>query len=658
MKYANSLLLLFFFIIESTTVLFAQDFDEYKWHEYIPVEEIPDSLKSADAVMILNQRTIINDLDGISRWSVYQKIKIQTKQGIEDYAKIFVNKYSGDDIVILDARTIKESGEIVDLNKSDIKKLDFRSEYNDDDIEELRFMVPGVEVGDVIEVVYQVNEMTFAENVFFHSYLPILTSKLVIANDNQLITDIGTVNNLVEPKISKTSESVEYTWVIKNLPSIEYEYGAIKYEELPYVSLVLRGVQSSGVPGVQGTTRILQSNNWGQIYDQFLNAIENKMSPRAEAKRAFKDLMENVQGDDHYQSDLEKIYKLFSIIQDKLEMIPYDKEKTLTALENCIYDGQIDEVNLMYLYYKIFKELDVDFHIGFAKSRYKGVIDPEVASTHDLSAYFFAFHDEGGVLHYIYPSSDEKSYRFDELPPSIEGTKAVLVYKKKKDNLESSIEYVKLPVSTANDNRMNEQCQVKFLDSIVELNYRVSLTGAYSTIYREGYMRDEGLLSIDYFVDEDEIIDTSYVSEDSPFYPYDFTYVSELSAKNPLIKVNDTLWSVPIGFFLEDNTIDVFGKKRIMDYYPLFTRSESQKYYLQFESPVKLTNETDIVSEVSNKSGSAGVLVKQINPTTILLSSNYIINSSRIPREEVNTLVELNELIKETLDLDLVLIKQ
>ncbi|MEL6867992.1 MAG: DUF3857 domain-containing protein, partial [Bacteroidota bacterium] len=132
---------------------------DYKWDKKVkPTPAISAEFKEADAVMIYNfeqRQTYFQDQGFYCRNIIKRRIKIQTQLGLERYARIILPKKRDMRMSILDARTIKKDGSIVDLDaKNDIKVIELTSD--DDLFDRSRykvFSVPGVEVGDEIEVV-------------------------------------------------------------------------------------------------------------------------------------------------------------------------------------------------------------------------------------------------------------------------------------------------------------------------------------------------------------------------------------------------------------------------------------------------------------------------------------------------------------------------
>jgi len=131
---------------------------DYRWEkEYEPSPEIPAAFQQEDAVIIYTseerQSRVINNAP-FTRNIIKRRYKILTEKGLEEYTRFSVNRGNRMSIAILDARTRKASGEIVDLDAKEIKELEYNAEKDlTDKGKYLLFSVPGVEVGDEVEIV-------------------------------------------------------------------------------------------------------------------------------------------------------------------------------------------------------------------------------------------------------------------------------------------------------------------------------------------------------------------------------------------------------------------------------------------------------------------------------------------------------------------------
>jgi len=210
---------------------------DYKWEkDPQPTEMIPETFKEMDAVMIYEHEELQSKFDQ-SRKIIQRRIKIQTELGLERYARIVMPKQKYMGIAILDARTIKQDGTVVDLKAKDIKSIDIVSEDDIFDKDEYYlFKVPGVEVGDEIEMicVYEGYAYYTGGTVTLHSYLPTINSKYTLRINNGLPFTAARYNNMPEPVVDNTLNEFSCTWMAKNLPGLFDQRSAIPYNSIPY----------------------------------------------------------------------------------------------------------------------------------------------------------------------------------------------------------------------------------------------------------------------------------------------------------------------------------------------------------------------------------------------------------------------------------------
>jgi len=208
-----------------------------KWETNTKMWTIPDSLKKEDAVMLWYRHRISNVMIDQYRFiaqsteTIYKRIKFQTKAGIDNYSKFFLSKGKSDSFEILDARTIKPGNKVVELSDDDLKKLDFSYTTTGTArvIEQVRFSIPGIEVGDEVEVCYKIisRGLNSGEDVFMFSYLPCLRSTFTYEADKNVWTDVNDVSTMPLPFVLQTDTSKIYTWEMTGLPAFGKEENSI-----------------------------------------------------------------------------------------------------------------------------------------------------------------------------------------------------------------------------------------------------------------------------------------------------------------------------------------------------------------------------------------------------------------------------------------------
>ncbi len=239
-KNLRKLLLLAMMTLICSSTIVAQK--NYKWSKKVsPSPTIPERFKDADAVMIYSteiRQTKFEDYKFFSRNVFKQRIKIQTQKGLEDYARIIMSKKGGMDIYTLDARTIKQDGSFVDLDtKTEIKEVEVADDdYLIDKKKYKVFSIPGVEVGDEIEIVciQEGYALERGGTYVLHKTIPSLKTKFILEIFDKRISPLATNRNRMPvPIIKDNLNSKVITWVLKDVPGLGEENGNVSAKTLP-----------------------------------------------------------------------------------------------------------------------------------------------------------------------------------------------------------------------------------------------------------------------------------------------------------------------------------------------------------------------------------------------------------------------------------------
>ena len=146
----------------------AQSFGDYEWKaEMTPLPEIPAEYADADAVIINNETYSRGSFAGnypqIEQLATYRTqyhVKIQTKDALEDYNRIIIQRFKGRiaDYIqykTVDIRIRKPDGTVKDYNVRDLPMPTITEEDDLFDNKDNLFVydIPDLEVGDELEMV-------------------------------------------------------------------------------------------------------------------------------------------------------------------------------------------------------------------------------------------------------------------------------------------------------------------------------------------------------------------------------------------------------------------------------------------------------------------------------------------------------------------------
>jgi hypothetical protein len=644
---------------------------EHIWTDQPSVTtDIPDSLKKEDAIMVYQHREIRNESDGNLRGKFYntetvkRKIKIQTDKGLADYSIIYITKSRYQQLTKLDARTIKANGNVVDLNTSDIKRVDiaFRTGF-DPELEQLRFSIPGVETGDEIELIYtmEMKNVRVGGDVHLYSYLPTLRSTFTFTTNISFFTDFKTYNGLPKPLIENTIAKSILKWNAVNLPAIGDEDFSCYEKEIPYLSFALRYI-TYGQSNLDEMKLDYSKNNWGDLYNAYLRTYENRRFEEGHNGTSIKGYL-NAWNKVHQNEPFSiKLYNFFGFIRDSIKVVDMSVEEGNKSAVYYISKKQINTDNLYNLYKYFLDYTGANYYIGMGRNKYKGVIDMGFASPHVISDVFFVVETEDKQLHYLYPSYPGRSFELDELPNYLLGTEAVLVSRKNDQSLNSDVKklYLDPTPPTENYRKTVAQINVNLKDGQLKAKFKETFSGDYATFTRnelqgclaakspgKEFLRYAGLNRDVY------TIDTVYLVKANSLYPFIYNIAYDAGLEQGSTKLGKDVHTIPLGNFINHYTMPSNDKARAMAFYPTFRYFDSQKLYFVFDTPVALLNKDKNEIVINNEAGAYTFTIRQMNDKMIMVESQYEIGKNVIPATVYPQLHQVNNTLRTAQDMTL-----
>lgn len=614
-------------------------------------DEIPDTYSNYDAVLLFEKRSMSITPDFTSGQlktfiRKHSKIKIITKQGIQDYARVVVPKVEGQTLELMSVRTIKKSGVAVDLQQADIKQLDISA---DDNIYDKRkymlFSVPGVEVGDEIEMMteYYGNSLVTSDDVFLDSYLPSMYTSYKIIIAGSLKTEIKTYNGMPDPVITHPDGYSAYEWTLKNVPTYINQPYCIRSFESPFIRFAIRVLdyQSYHFP--------IEENSWTSYIDNIITATDAKMF----SWKSVDGFLEERVGKQIYASapenKLESLVKLHRFIADSMNvqwLAPEINDKSLMYYVN---NRRIDQRNLIFLYDKIFNYLNIDYYVGFGRDRYEGLFDDLFISSNLITHVFLSFELEG-KFYFIFLKDEYTSYELGEIPTELQGTKTIMISRKK---IAERIKQAKMSeISKINNyRRVKNMIDVKLDEGKISGNVKETFSGSVSTDKKSDFAGLDKKQLKEYkerlIRRKNENIEIDTIGFDKTT-AYKFPYTCNLSYKYHLKEGNITnldknLYSIQLNNWIDHYAVRPNSSERTTDFHTNYLYTDDIKFYLVFDKKIELTNKESIETTVTNEYGSYTLSVKQVNENSLLITSNFDINKYKLTKEEYGMLKQLYE---------------
>ena len=693
----NKLIKLTFIAIIFTTRLVAQESDstQYNFGDVPEFDTIPAEFATEDAVYVISEKTYSCDFDadyfallvanqitdiksynynskytsysGLLTFSYHLRIRILTKNGLDEFSfvKIQTEKYA--DIVKLDARTIKPDGTVHNLERDDIKEVDLTS-VNDINDEELsptkRFAIPGVEVGDEIELFYQVkgHGMLLSEDFYFHTEVPVLQSKLTIRMRAGLYPDLYYYNGAVHASRSVDRIYSVFSWENKNLPGYTNTAHSNMSSELPFVRFIMKQINFKY--NLANKKVEIIPDSWDKVFENFQNHYLEEGS-RTIHGRYINTKIDEITASNLESSNFAKFVLFFQYVKDSVEVRSLEEWEEDYKPGYYLYKRFSNQLNLYKMYIRAMNMLGINYNLCLAADKTSAQIDTSVVNPFCFKDVIFVLHN-GEKSFFLYPSTSLRKYEFDEIPIEFEGTRALVIPNKGKGE---EIIFEVLPKGTYIDNFINRRCQLNFHKdtSRVETKVALTLSGAVSTYYRswiDEKLSDSkkdstnilnGLFPIKKEEENSLRIDTLYKDSFEIIYPFKYKFSAQGSYNQLTTKLDDSTFSLPLSPIIEHRTVEYSEKERLLNYIPAFPGADMFTYFLVFDSPVHLLNKEAASFDINNKVGTYQLIVEQMNETSLLITSRYLIRTNFISKEDYPQLVEITKAALEAEDVTLLL---
>ncbi len=635
---------LLFALFLSSNNVFAQK--DYKWDkELAATPEIPAEFLDADAVMIYDKQfrqTYLEDYRFFSRNIIKRRIKIQTQEGLEKYARIVIPKKDGMHIEQLDARTIKQDGSIIDLDaKNDIKAIEIS---DDDDLDKTKykvFAVPGAAVGDEIEMVCIQEGYTiqWGATVVLHQSIPVLNSEFAVESKNKGIVILATSRNgMADGKMEKNIGNVILTWRGKNLPGLYEERGNISARTLPHFLYELNidrlyKNSSRAAPNIRSWSDLLHHHN------------ENSFDVRIRKKKKFDEIYETIMGTSKSTAKIHRLRAIQNYINEvKIGKIP-DSEAS-EGVEYFLEKKTADFNTLIKMYKSLLERMGVEYLFAAGRSKYAGPIDLRFPTYLQITDFLFLIPDAMGNSIILPTKSRYRTYGLNEIPIELYDTDIYII---------SPTDKKLFQTISLGDQGYKRSLRLRKIKASVQLEAGTiqyaateSISGALSTRFRnrhfntlengemkeylENYLEDLKTVSIDTF----------YLSKRPEKDPFRYKLHYEYQTNNQITKLEDKVYMLTFDHFL-DHYLQRASANRMLDYNAPFAYTDGFTYYLEFDQNVKLSNKENLDLSVKNDMGTFQMNVKQVNPTTLLIKSKYILMKNIIPVAQVQDLIDLME---------------
>lgn len=618
--------------------------NNYKWDKTLePSPAIPAEFQDADAVMIYEKQmrqTYLEDNRFFSRNIIKRRIKIQTQQGLEKYARIVILKNRNMHIEQLDARTIKADGSIVDLDsKNDIKAIELSDEDDLDKKKYKVFSIPGVAVGDEIEMVCIQEGYTieWGATVVLHNSIPVLKSDFSVEVNNKGIVILATGRNGMPEGIeSKNMEGVALSWSGKELPGLYEERGNISARSLPYFIYELnidRLYRNSyaAAPNIR---------SWSDLLHHYNDEV---FEVRIRKDKKFNEVFEKIVSTAESDSKIHRLGAVQKYLNEvEIEKIP--EGEASEGIEYFLEKKKGDFNTLIKMYKSILEKMEIEFYFAAGRSKYLGPIDLGFPTYLQISDFLFLIPDAAGNSIVMPTKSQDNSYGLNEIPLALYDTDIYMISPTDKELF--------LTVSL-DDQGYKKNLRLRKVKGTVQLDkgsisYAATETysGAFSTRNRNNHydwMQSQSMNDyLEHHLKDQEVVnvDTAFLSKRPEKDPYRYQLHYDYQISNQISKLEDKVYAISIKNLL-DHYVQKASVNRMLDYYAPYGYIDEFLYYFEFDQPIKLSNKENLDINVKNELGTYKMVVNQVSPTTLIIKSKYTLTKNTIPVSEIQTLVDL-----------------
>ncbi len=195
------------------------------------------------------------------------RLKINTRKGLENFAYLTLKKEEKTIMKSFEVITIKSNGSIIKFDSSQIFHSSIpQTDDTKDNLNIIKYIIPGVEVGDEIEFNYSceysgsITDRMFG-NVFMQNFLPSIQSnyKVIIPSPYKVIYKC--YNGFKKPTILTDVNKITSTFSLDSVIPIKDYYYTCLADELPYFYYAIENEKS-----------INQFPTWSGLYYDFTNS--------------------------------------------------------------------------------------------------------------------------------------------------------------------------------------------------------------------------------------------------------------------------------------------------------------------------------------------------------------------------------------------------
>ena len=376
---------------------------------------IPDSLKDETAFYILNTTTI----DFLETYEtevvVYKRIYVNSEKAAEEMnqKELFVS--NGGRITMLQARTIKKDGSIIELDGEQIIETESiqKNKYGTDVLRRIQLIYPNVEKGDIIDLAYErsLDGYIFSDLMFLEDDLPSLRTKISLRNISRLDLTVYNLHGMPATKRSLEGGVETISWEKYGVNKrVSEDYSAIHPEASCGVFVLWKRGEKLDYKTIYSFDAYKYPETFGVFY---------KITERLQE-------LGILEAEEQAFVALPKLIKAF---ENDFKWNVDESTEELKETIKFLSDKKVDDVLFLRYIMKYLSEQGIRYEKGFSKSLLDGRFEHGLVSLEQLSRRFLFIYDENDQVHFLFPpTGDGEFYYMDEIPFYLEGNQSIALY--------------------------------------------------------------------------------------------------------------------------------------------------------------------------------------------------------------------------------------
>lgn len=335
--------------------------------------------------------------------TTFKTVKINDNTGVEYNNKVYIPISDKEELIQVEAHAIKNNGQIVKLDKADIKDLNDVEGYGDFKI----FAFEGIEVGSEISYFYTLKNVQpdYFGSIYLQKDVPTKSSNFSIITPADITFEMRGYNGVERITDSVVNSKKYLSADIENMPATPEEtYSATRANQtrVDYTFSSKEGGQFA------------QQYNW-TFAGQFLAKRylgEDKKGDKRISKILQKEL--NIKG----KSISEKVMAIDNYIKD-FNVFSFSQEPVATGpntVTEVLEKRKFSEYEMLTLYCHFLKVAEIKFEMVASTDRLNRRFDPKFENWTYLNTFIFYI---PAIDKYLHPT--DYSYRLGLIPPSLMG---------------------------------------------------------------------------------------------------------------------------------------------------------------------------------------------------------------------------------------------